>query len=191
MTLSVHVVRSARRRRTAGARLVGDRLEIRLPAGLEPAEEQRLVQNLRRRFERRAIRARLAGSESALLERALELSRRYFQGRLSPAAVEYAPDQDRRFGSCSVRSRRLRLSHRLAAFPEWVRDYVLVHELAHLQEPNHSPAFWGLVNRYPLAERARGYLMASGLEPPAGLDPAPGAGEGKGVEDVEDVEDLP
>ena len=70
-----------------------------------------------------------------------------------------------------MRSRRLRLSHRLAAFPEWVRDYVLVHELAHLQEPNHSPAFWRLVHRYPLAERARGYLMASGLEPPAGLDP--------------------
>jgi predicted metal-dependent hydrolase len=115
----------------------------------------------------------------------LELSRRYFQGRLVPAVVEYAPDQDRRFGSCSVRSRRLRLSHRLAAFPEWVRDYVLVHELAHLQEPNHSPAFWRLVHRYPLAERARGYLMASGLEPPAGLDPSSGAG------DVKDVEDVP
>ena len=185
MTLSVHVIRSARRQRTAGARLVGDRLEIRLPVGLEPAEEQRLVQALRRRFERRAIRARLAGSEGALLDRALELSRRYFQGRLVPAVVEYAPDQDRRFGSCSVRSRRLRLSHRLAAFPEWVRDYVLVHELAHLQEPNHSPAFWRLVHRYPLAERARGYLMASGLEPPAGLDPASGAG------DVKDVEDVP
>jgi hypothetical protein len=153
---------------------VGDRLEIRLPAGVEPAEEQRLVQTLRRRFERRAIRARLAGSEGALLQRARELNRRYFQGRLVPAAVEYAPDQDRRFGSCSVRTRRLRLSHRLAAFPEWVRDYVLVHELAHLIEAGHTREFWAWVDRYPKAEKAKGYLegysAAARLEPPPGED---------------------
>jgi hypothetical protein len=35
-----------------------------------------------------------------------------------------------------------------------------VHELAHLVEANHSPAFNALVARYPLAERARGFLMA-------------------------------
>ena len=46
--------------------------------------------------------------------------------------------------------------------PEWVRRYVLIHEMAHLIEPNHSRAFWDIVSRYKLTERARGYLMAVG-----------------------------
>jgi predicted metal-dependent hydrolase len=45
-----------------------------------------------------------------------------------------------------------------------VLEYVVMHELAHLLEANHGPRFWQLVARYPRTERARGYLMAAGLE---------------------------
>jgi hypothetical protein len=41
-----------------------------------------------------------------------------------------------------------------------VLDYVIVHELAHLVHVDHGPAFQALVDRYPLAERARGFLIA-------------------------------
>jgi hypothetical protein len=42
--------------------------------------------------------------------------------------------------------------------PEYVVDYVLVHELAHLLVPGHGPRFWELLTSYPRTERARGYL---------------------------------
>lgn len=179
MPLSVHVTRSARRHRTLSARLIGNRLEVRVPAGIDEAEERRFVEKMVRRFQLRAEGSAL-NSEAALRRRATELSHRYFEGRLVAAKVEYVTNQNRgSFGSCSIQSKHIRLSHRLARMPSWVRDYVLVHELAHLQEPNHSRAFWRLVGRYKLTERARGYLMAVGLEEPASDD---GGGIEGGIE---------
>ena len=57
---------------------------------------------------------------------------------------------------------RIRISHRLATMPDFVLDYVLIHELAHLLEANHGRQFWDLVYRYPKTERARGFLIGAG-----------------------------
>jgi predicted metal-dependent hydrolase len=54
--------------------------------------------------------------------------------------------QRTRWGSCSP-SGTVSLNWRLALAPPAVLDYVVVHELCHLQEPNHGPRFWGLVER--------------------------------------------
>ena len=58
-----------------------------------------------------------------------------------------------RWGSCTPSTGAIRLSSALSRFPDWVIDYVIVHELAHLEEPGHTPAFWRLVGALP-ARRA-------------------------------------
>ena len=51
----------------------------------------------------------------------------------------------------------------MSRFPQWVVDYVIVHELAHLVEANHSAAFHDLVAQFPQAEKAEGFLLAVSL----------------------------
>jgi predicted metal-dependent hydrolase len=56
-------------------------------------------------------------------------------------------DQNTRWGSCS-RLKNLSFNWRIIMAPEPVLDYVVIHELCHLQELNHSPRFWALVARH-------------------------------------------
>lgn len=161
----VRIVRSSRRRRTISARLVenGAVLEILAPAGATDTELAPIIANLKARVLRRAARQETA-DDAALARRAAELNRQYFEGRLRWAEIRYVTNQQRRFGSCTPATGVIRISHRVATMPAWVRDYIIVHELAHLREANHGPRFWKLVNRYPRVERARGYLICLGLE---------------------------
>jgi predicted metal-dependent hydrolase len=149
----VEVVRSTRRTRTVGARLVGSVLRVSVPSWMSVAEERRWVDDMTTRFARQV--------ESSLIdleERAALLARRH--GLRPPKSIRWVDNMQSRWGSCTPSIGSVRLSTRLAGFPEWVRDYVIVHELAHLTYPGHTPAFWKLVDRYPKAERARGYLIA-------------------------------
>ena len=57
-------------------------------------------------------------------------------------------EQKTRWGSCTPKTGRIRLNLQLAGYPEVCLEYILVHELAHLRIPNHSPAFWKLVEEY-------------------------------------------
>jgi len=161
----VRVIRSARRRTTISARLVenGMVLEVLAPAGISEAELAPAIEKLKVRVLRHAAKRETADDRD-LARRAAELNRECFDGRLHWKEIRYVANQQRRFGSCTPANGTIRISHRVAALPGWVRDYVIVHELAHLAEANHGKRFWKLVERYPRTERARGYLMALGLE---------------------------
>lgn len=161
----IRIIRSANRRKTVSARWAnaGAVIEVLAPAGASDADLAPLITKLRGRLLRDKARAETADDRS-LAQRAAELNRQYFGGRLRWNEIRYVTNQQRRYGSCTPALGTIRISHRVAGMPAWVRDYVLVHELAHLLEPNHGPRFWKLVERYPRTERARGYLMALGLE---------------------------
>jgi len=71
-------------------------------------------------------------------------------------------DTTSRWGSCSP-SRAISLSWRLIFAPDFVRDYVVAHEVAHLKEMNHGPRFWALVRRlHPEFESAQEWLRLHG-----------------------------
>jgi predicted metal-dependent hydrolase len=168
----IRIVTSPNRRRTVSARMVDGVLELRVPAAMPVAERAEWAERMRVRLERRLRRAR--PTDAVLEERARALNRRHFDGRLRWNSIAYA-EQTSRWGSCTFAAGTIRISTRAAELPGWVLDYLLVHELAHLEEPNHGPRFWTLVNRYQLTERARGYLMA--------LDHQPGQPESETPED--------
>ncbi len=157
----VVVIRSAKRRRTISAQRRNGVIEIRLPLGMTIEEEQRWIERMAQRLDRRKARA----GDVDLLERARRLADRYFDGALVPESIRWSDNMTTRWGSCTIDTATVRLSSRMRDFPGWVIDYVVVHEIAHLRYRGHGPRFWSLVNRYPLTERARGFLLAKGGEP--------------------------
>ncbi len=71
-------------------------------------------------------------------------------------------DQSTRWGSCSS-ARTLNFNWRLVLAPDFVLDYVAAHEVAHIVEMNHSPAFWRTVARtLPDYGRGQAWLKAHG-----------------------------
>ena len=128
------------------------------------SERQQWAEKMRLRLERRIVRSR--PSDQRLEGRARAINERHFGGRLRWTSIGFV-DMAHIWGSCTFTTGAIRIARRAASLPDWVLDYLVVHELAHLEQSDHGPAFHELENRYPLTERAKGYLMALDA---AGLD---------------------
>jgi len=165
----VEVRRSQRRHATVSAYRDGGRVVVLIPDQFTRAEEREWVDKMVERLAQRDGRARRTDAE--LMVRAARLAQRYLPEHPlagHPASVRWVTNQRGRWGSCTPDDRTIRISTRISDMPEWVIDYVLFHELVHLVVPSHNAMFWSLVNRYPKAERARGYL--EGAAAVAGTD---------------------
>src|SRR5205823_11413264 len=154
----IELVRGTPRRKHVEAVLVGDRLRVSFPRWISINEAQVTAQELAERMRRRTD-----SSAIDVAARARRLARDYHLPR--PRSVRWVDNMRQRWGSCTPEDGAVRVSSRLASFPSWVLDYVLVHEIAHLVVAHHGPEHDVLVDRFPYAERARRFPTAVALDP--------------------------
>lgn len=151
----VELRRSDRRRRTISAFRENGTLVIAAPARISAAELLDVAANLLRRV---VAKERAFDTDAELHQRALRVAAAYLPAHIpAPASVRWT-DARSTWGSCVSADRTICISRALSGMPEWVLDYVLVHELAHLLEANHGRQFYELVSGYPRWEQARAFL---------------------------------
>lgn len=156
---TIEVIRSKKRKKTIQARIIDNTLRIYLPAGLSKQEEEKWISKMKQQMQKKQRKHKL-NSTSELQKRADQLNFEYFNGTLD-FTINYVTNQTTKHGSCTPKTKRIRISDDIADYPQYVQDYLIIHELTHLIHPNHSNAFWEKVNEYPYVERAKGFLHAS------------------------------
>lgn len=161
--MEIKVIRSPDRKKTIQAKMVGQTLQVYLPVGMKPDEERKLIEKMKEKIEKKKQKKQI-NDDDYLITKFNEFNVKYFQGKLKVNSLEFVTNQTRVTGSCTPNKCTIRLSHTLLKMPKWVLDYVIMHEMTHLQYPNHSKGFWAKVGEYKYTERARGFLIAKGME---------------------------
>ena len=156
----VEIQSSARRKKTGTAHWSGSRIIVQIPATVRGKDRTIFVDELVERL--LTQRPQVAAGDGMLEERARLLAAQYNDG-VEPVSVRWVTNQQARWASCSPGTKEIRVSSRLRQCPEWVIDAVLVHELAHLQVADHSPAFYEIANRHPRQDDSELYLEGYAL----------------------------
>ncbi|MFM8751618.1 MAG: M48 family metallopeptidase [Actinomycetota bacterium] len=152
----IRVVRSSRRKRSISAYREQGAIVIQVPARLPQSKVSEVIPEMIERILSREAREKISDEE--LFHRAHQLLTRYFpEFTVTPASVTWRP-MNERWGSCTTIDRTIRISDRLNGAPDYVVDYLLVHELIHLMIPDHGPQFEALLARFELGEKASAYL---------------------------------
>ncbi len=176
----VLVRRTARRKNGLAAFWEAGQAVIAVPARLTLEDEHYWVPHMVAKLERgaqlQAGQRRAPANDDALMERSLMLSGKYLGSAAVPESVRWVLNQNDRWGSATPARKSIRISHHVQGMPEWVLDYVLLHELAHLIHANHSAEFWAELASYPQLERARAFLDGASFSAARNIrsmDPSP------------------
>lgn len=159
VTPEVEIRASARRRKTGVAFWEGGHVVVVVPERMSRATRDSFADQLVKQLLERT--GRRHASDAGLAARAAALADHYLDG-VRPSSIRWSSRQQRRWGSCSLHSREIRIASRLQTVPEWVLDGVIVHELAHLLEAGHTARFHEIANRYPRQGEAHTYLDGFG-----------------------------
>ena len=152
----VRVIKSSRRRRSISAYREHGAIVIQVPARLSNSKIQEVIPEMVEKILSREAREKM--SDKALFDRALELLNQYLpEFRVRPVSVVWR-SMNERWGSCTTLDRTIRISDRLNGAPSYVVDYLLVHELIHLEIPDHGGEFEKLLARFEESELANAYL---------------------------------
>ncbi len=128
---------SERERRTGSGKVtMTGHLHLQLPLDLDPMQRDDMIRKL-------LSRSLAAYYKPEITSRIHELNRLHFQEEIKDIYLKYNRSN---WGSCST-NRNINLSTRLLLVPDEVLDYVIIHELAHLKEMNHSKRFWAWVEQ--------------------------------------------
>lgn len=123
-------------RKTYGANLKDNLIHLKLVNGAHPLAINKSIKTLLSRVVGKHFRP-------AITQRVHELNQLHFQKEVKSVNLKYNSSN---WGSCSTRG-NINISTRLLFAPNDVIDYVIIHELTHLIEMNHSPKFWKLVKQ--------------------------------------------
>lgn len=139
-------------RKTAMGSLELNTLNIHLPTGIDPFQKHKLCST---------IISRLMSSVflPEIKRRVHEINQQYFNKEIKSVRLKLNVSN---WGSCSS-NKMINLSSRLLLTPQFITDYIIVHELAHLVHMDHSPKFWAVVQKVmPEYEKAEQWLNKHG-----------------------------
>lgn len=148
------------KRKTLGISIKNGEIVVRAPRGMRRSRVEYYIQKHRSWIDKhlekeerdRAMNEALTPSQISQMKKA---AKEYFVTKTAEISknmhLEYGrvtiTSARKRFGSCSSKG-NICFSYRLMMYPEAAREYVVVHELAHLVHMDHSPEFYRLIEQY-------------------------------------------